>query len=211
MNAERSEMQGAFLVAMQSRYSCRAFDPTRAVAAADLAFVLEAGRLSPSAMGLEPWRFIVAESPAVRARLEVACEHQPHVGQCPVVVAILALTADLHPESDYVRRMLRREMPDPEALKAFLGYYRDHARRGDLTQWSVAQCHIAAANMLTAAAAIGVDSCPVGGFDPAQVTEVLGIDERRYEVALLIALGYRAEARPPRQRLPLDELVLKRV
>jgi nitroreductase len=96
-------------------------------------------------------------------------------------------------------------------LKAFLGYYRDHARRGDLTQWSVAQCHIAAANMLTAAAAIGVDSCPVGGFDPAQVTEVLGIDERRYEVALLIALGYRAEARPPRQRLPLDELVLKRV
>lgn len=203
-------MREAFLGALRLRHACRAFEAGRTVPAADLDYILEAGRLSPSSMGLEPWRFIVVESPVVRARLEVACEHQPHVGQCPVIVVIVALTADLHPESDYVRRMLQREMPDPEALKAFLGYYREYTRRGDLTGWSVAQCHLAAANMMTAAAAAYVDSCPIGGFDPAQVCEVLGIDERRYEVALLLALGYRAGPQPERQRLPLAELVLKR-
>ncbi|MFZ5556614.1 MAG: NAD(P)H-dependent oxidoreductase [Pseudomonadota bacterium] len=204
-------MREAFLGALRLRHACRAFEAGRTVPAADLDYILEAGRLSPSSMGLEPWRFIVVESPVVRARLEVACEHQPHVGQCPVIVVIVALTADLHPESDYVRRMLQREMPDPEALKAFLGYYREYTRRGDLTEWSVAQCHLAAANMMTAAAAAYVDSCPIGGFDPAQVCEVLGIDERRYEVALLLALGYRAGPQPERQRLPLAELVLKRL
>ncbi|HSO06179.1 MAG TPA: nitroreductase family protein, partial [Pelomicrobium sp.] len=160
---------------------------------------------------LEPWRFIVAESPAVRARLQAACENQPQVGGCSVVVAILALTADLYPDSDYVRSMLRREVADEAAFRQFLDYYRAYARRGDLTQWSVAQCHIAAANMMTAAAAAGLDSCPIGGFDAAQVGEILGVDERRHEVALLLALGYRAEEQPPRQRLPLPELVLKRL
>jgi nitroreductase len=204
-------MREAFLNAMQARFACRAFAPGRTIPGKDLDYVLEAGRLSPSSMGLEHWRFIVVESPEVRARLQAACEGQPQVGQCSVVVAILALTADLHPESSYVKAMLGRGAPDDAGLRASLDYYRDYTRRGDLTDWSVAQCHIAAANMMTGAAAIGLDSCPIGGFDAAQACEVLGIDERRYEVALLLALGYRAGAPAPRQRLPLRELVIRRV
>jgi nitroreductase len=73
--------------------------------------------------------------------------------------------------------------------------------------WSVAQCHVAAANMLMAAAAIGIDSCPMGGFEPEAVAEVLRIDRARYEVALLVALGYRAHPQPRRHRLSLDDLV----
>ena len=73
--------------------------------------------------------------------------------------------------------------------------------------WSVAHCHIAAANMMTAAAAIGVDSCPIGGFDRASVHRVLGIDETKHEVALILCLGYRAQPQPLKRRLPLAELV----
>jgi nitroreductase len=47
----------------------------------------------------------------------------------------------------------------------------------------------------------------MGGFEPESVAEVLKIDRSRFEVALLVALGYRAQAQPPRHRLPLAELV----
>jgi nitroreductase len=84
--------------------------------------------------------------------------------------------------------------------------YHDIAR-GDVAAWSIAQCHIAAADMMLAAAVIGLDSCPMGGFEPAAVAEVLGIDRTRVEVALLLALGHRVEPQPPKHRLPMADLV----
>lgn len=57
------------------------------------------------------------------------------------------------------------------------------------------------------AAAIGVGSCPIGGFDRASVHRVLGIDETKHEVALILCLGYRAQPQPLKRRLPLAELV----
>ena len=84
--------------------------------------------------------------------------------------------------------------------------YRDIAH-GDVAAWSVAQCHIAAAEMMMAAAVIGLDSCPMGGFEAEAVAEVLQIDRAKVEIALLLALGYRAQPQPPKQRLPMQELV----
>lgn len=77
----------------------------------------------------------------------------------------------------------------------------------DIAAWSVAQCHIAAANMMTAAAISGIDSCPVGGFDADQIARILDIDPTRFTVALVLPLGYRAEQQPIRHRLSLAELV----
>jgi len=61
--------------------------------------------------------------------------------------------------------------------------------------------------MMMAAAVIGVDSCPMGGFNPEAVAEVLQIDRSNVEVALLLALGYRTGPQPPRHRLPMAALV----
>ena len=74
-------------------------------------------------------------------------------------------------------------------------------------QWSISQCHLAAANMMTAAAAIGIDSCPIGGFDPVQLSELLGITADDYVVALVLPFGYGAHEPPEKHRLAFDEVV----
>jgi len=102
--------------------------------------------------------------------------------------------------------MLRRLVGSDWQLEEAMQIYHDTAR-GDLAAWSVAQCHIAAAEMMMAAAVIGIDSCPMGGFEPEAVAETLGIDRGKVEVALLLALGYRAQPQPPKHRLPLAEIV----
>ncbi|MGO8919663.1 MAG: NAD(P)H-dependent oxidoreductase [Stellaceae bacterium] len=199
-------MREEFLRLLQFRHACKLFDERRPVARADLDYVLEAGRLAPSSLGLEPWRFLVVEDHALRRHLRPACWNQSQITSAGTVIVILALTADLKPETGYARRMLGRLVASEGELEEALQIYRG-ITHGDLAAWSVAQCHIAAAEMMLAAAAIGIDTCPMGGFEPEAVADVLAIDRSRFEVALLLALGYRAQAQPAKHRLPLSDLV----
>jgi nitroreductase len=199
-------MREELMQALHFRHACRLFDETRTLPAADLDYILEAGRLAPSSLGLEPWRFLIIEDRELRRRLRPACWNQSQITTASVIVVILALTAELRPETGYARRMLRRLVATESEMEEAMQIYRDIVR-GDLAAWSVAQCHVAATEMMIAAAVIGVDSCPMGGFEPEAVAEVLKVDRSKVEVALLLALGYRAQPPPPRHRLPLAEIV----
>lgn len=200
-------MKQEFLQAMHFRHACKLFDATRQVAQDDLEFILEVGRLSPSSIGMEHWKFIVTRRQELKDALRQACMDQPQLSTCSVVMVILAKTADLAPDSEYVRTMLRRlDMPEAE-YQGMLDFYHQFVASTDITAWSVAQCHIAAANMMTAAASIGIDSCPIGAFEPSAVQQLLELDAERYAVALLLPLGYRAKPQPPKHRLAMAELV----
>lgn len=76
-----------------------------------------------------------------------------------------------------------------------------------LARESGLQHHIAAANMMTAAAAIGIDSCPLSGFDQDNAKHALGIGGAEYEVALILPLGYRMNPQPEKRYQPLSDLV----
>jgi len=199
----RNELLQIFL----RRHACHQFLPDRALPREDLEFILEAGRLSPSSFGLEPWRFIVCAQAVDKQALQAACFGQAQVGSASVVVVILARLAELHPDSPYVRRLMAREYPQAEALQGALRNYREFHAAADVPTWSAAQCHIAAANMMTAAAGIGVDSCAIGGFIPGELCRVLDIDARVNQPVLVLPLGYCAHPAGEKQRLALTEML----
>ncbi len=199
-------MKQQLLEIFHRRHACHLFHVDRPLPPEDLAFILEAGRLSPSSFGLEQWKFLVLSSAADRQAMQNACFGQPQVGSAAALVVILAKIADLAPDAPYAQTLLKREYPG-EAFAPALTNYRGFHGAIDVRAWSVTQCHIAAANMMTAASAVGMDSCPIGGFVPDEVRRLLNIDPDQYEVALVLALGACAEPAPPKQRLPLSDLV----
>lgn len=188
------------------RYACHLFERDKAIAPSDLEFVLEAGRLSPSSFGLEHWKFVVVQSPELKQALQGACFQQEQVGSAAANIVILAKLAELQPDSPYIQAMLEREYPEDQLPMAQANYRNLHAAT-DVRAWSVSQCHLAAANMMTAATAAGLDSCAIGGFLPDQVKQLLQIDPEQYEVALILSLGYCQESPHEKRRLPLTELV----
>lgn len=200
-------MKNELLAAFQRRHACHLFQADRQIDADDLAFILEAGRLSPSSFGLEQWKFLVLTGSEQKRALQDACFGQPQVGSASAVVVILARLADLDPDTEYVRRLMNREYPDRDALEGALKNYRSFHAATDVKAWSAAQCHIAAANMMTAAAGIGVDSCAIGGFVTDQVIAQLGIDPERYLPTLVLPLGFCAHAAGEKLRLPVEEVV----
>ena len=55
---------------------------------------------------------------------------------------------------------------------------------------------IVATHMLLAAASLGVDSCWINKFDPAELAALLGLPEKE-EILMLMDLGYAAEGAGP--------------
>ena len=202
----------AVLAALNFRHACKKFDPQKQIPPDQLREILECGRLSPSSFGMEPWRFLVVQDPALRARLRKVCWDQPQITDCSDLVVILTRPSVVVPDSEYVKgKFARRQLP-ADATEAYIARYRRHMQtevepRMSYYAWGSKQCYIALGNMMTAAAAAGIDSCPIEGFDKQPVEEVLELDTDEYQVAVIVALGYRAGEQTQRLRSEFDEIV----
>ena len=194
-------MQPAVLDAIQHRYACRRFAADRPLSAGELSALLEAGRLAPSAFGLEPWRFIAVTDAAERTAIAHACYDQPAASTAAAFIAIVALVSALDPDSDYVRTQFEAEARGADPAPIYEAY-RALYQTGSVAEWACGQCNFAAAHMLLQAAHLGLGSCPVGGFDAAALAAALRLPAGETP-ALVIALGQCADAPPQRLRKPL--------
>ena len=81
----------------------------------------------------------------------------------------------------------------------------------DIDEWSKRQVYIALGQFMTSAALLGIDTCPIEGFNPPKYDEVLGLTELGYASVVLCPAGYRADddksAAMPKVRYPLQEVV----
>jgi len=193
-------MPTTLLDSIRQRYACRQFLTGHAVTSDELALLLEAGRLAPSAFGMEPWRFILVDA-GKRAAVARACYDQPAVTTAAALIAIVALVAVLDPDSDYVRARFEAEARGGDTAPIYEAY-RALYRTDSIAAWSQGQCNFAAAHMLLQAAHMGLDSCPIGGFEADDLAAALDLAEGEIP-ALLIALGHCNDQAPERLRKPL--------
>jgi len=202
----------AVLEALKFRHACKKFDPSRQIPPEDLLTILECGRISPSSFGMEPWKFVVVQDMTLREKLRKACWNQPQITEASEVVVILARPQDIKPGSDFVKAKFARRGLPVEAEQAYLERYRAHFEAEiepvmSYYAWASKQCYIALANMLSAAAANGIDSCPIEGFNKKEVEAVLDVDGKQFEAAVVFALGYRAGEQTPQLRSDAVEII----
>lgn len=186
------------LDAIDRRYACRLFVAGQTPTADELALLCEAGRLAPSAFGLEPWRFVTVTDPAGCAAVAQACFDQPAAATAQAFIAIVALVDALAPDSDYVRRQFEAEARGGDTVPIYDAYRALH-RTADIAAWAIGQCNFAAAHILLQAAHLGLGSCPIGGFDGDALAAALNLQAGETP-ALVIALGRCAETQPVRLR-----------
>lgn len=202
--------ENLFLEAMNFRHACKLFDEDRKIPKEDFNYILECGRLSPSSFGMEHWRFLVITNQDLKEKLRPYCWNQPQITTCSHLVVIKAIKKDLLPNSDYVKNMFsRRGLPEEMVnnyLKVYENFMQDKLDDEKLFCWSSKQCYIAAANMMSGAAFIKIDSCPIEGFEKDKVEEILNIDKEKEEAALILTFGYRVKPAPEKKRMKLDEI-----
>ena len=205
-------MQNDFTKAMDFRHACKIFDDSKKINDEDMHYILEAGRKSPSSFGMEGWKFLVITNEALKAKLRPVCWDQVQVTSCSHLVIVLAAIENVKVESGEVeKRFKRREMPQ-ESLDFYMDIYAKHLAKTlssdeNIYHWTSKQTYIALANMMTAGAYIGIDSCPIEGFEKEKVEEILELDTSKWQVSVVVPFGYRLNEQSEQLRLPFEEVV----
>ena len=201
-----------FLDAMNFRHACKVFNENKKITDTDMRYILESGVKSPSSFGMEAWKFLVITNDELKAKLRPFCWNQVQITSCSHLVVILAGIDSLKPESgEPKKRFVRRNMPE-EKLEFYLDLYASHLEKTLLSDeniyaWSAKQTYIAAANMMTSAAFIGIDSCPMEGFEKEKVEDILQLDTSKYQLSMILPFGYRINEQSEQLRVPFDEVV----
>ncbi|CAD7289209.1 NAD(P)H-dependent oxidoreductase [Campylobacter suis] len=203
-----------YLEILKFRHACKVFDESKKIGAGEFNFILEAGRLSPSSTGLEQWDFLVVQNKELREKIRALSWNQVQITSCSHLVIVLAKISDIKIHSHYVADMIARR-PDktPEERAGRVAFYQGFLSSNFkdneelIFQWSHEQCMIAATNMMNAAASLGIDSCPIEGFDRAGLNELLGLNPSDKRVAIVVPFGYRLNSQPQKYRRELSDVV----
>lgn len=182
---------------LEWRYATKKFDSTRKISAADWAVLERALVLTASSYGLQPWKFIIVTNPALKSKLRPASWNQAQVEDCSHLVVITAQQDITEADLDrFIARTAEVRGVATDSLAGYKGFMVGDLVNGPrhalIQEWAARQTYIALGNLLTSAAILGIDACPLEGLEPAKYDEILGLKESGYATISACPLGYRA-------------------
>lgn len=205
------------LAQLQWRYATKVFDPVKKIPAADWSALEEALILSPSSYGMQPYHFLVITDQPIREKLVPVSWNQRQPADCSHYVVFATRTANSETDVDeYMARIAEVRGVTAESMGFFKNMLMSDVVNGPrgkvAAEWAARQAYIALGNFMTAAALVGIDTCPMEGFVPAQYDEILGLTEKGLTAAVACAAGYRTAddkyASMPKVRFPESRLIV---
>ncbi len=183
-----------YLQALQKRYSVKKFDPAKKVSPEVLRNILEAGKLSASSLGLQPYKIFVVESDEMLKNLVPSFHNPSQISTCSHLIVIVSKK---NIEASYVDGYFKHISEIREIPVENLGMFRKNIDNYTETNenvhlWAEKQTYIVLGNLMFAAALEQVDSCPMEGFIKEKIEKTLSIDIQKESVAVTLALGYRS-------------------
>ena len=185
------------LEALQWRYATKVFDATKKIPADIWQTLKQALVLTPTSYGLQPYQFLVIDSPAKRAELLPHSWGQKQVVDASHFIVFTAQTkvteADVDKLIHHTSHVTQNSRRVAELLPRHDAGRPVNGPRGKIAhEWATRQTYIALGNLMTCAAVLGVDACPMEGFVPAEYDRVLGLNGSGYASVVCCALGYRS-------------------
>lgn len=204
------------LKALYWRYATKKFDPTHNISKEDWQTLEEALILTPSSYGLQPWKFFVITSKAIRQELTLFSWNQSQVLNCSHYVVF---TIKKHFKTSDIDAYLDQVVHFRKVSKESLSGYRqamindviEGRRSFSINEWATRQTYIALGNFMTCAALRGIDTCPMEGIDPENYDRILKLNGRDLTSVVACAAGYRSiedkYALLPKVRFPKSKVI----
>ncbi len=192
--------------AIQQRRSVKIYDPEYQISEQETRQLLSLAMLSPTAFNIQHWRFVVVKDKVLREKIRAAAWDQAQVTDASLLII---LCADLKAWEKQPERYWRNA---PEEVQQFIlpaieQYYqgKDQVQRDE----AMRSCGIAAQTLMLAAKAMGYDSCPMDGFDFAEVAEMINLPDDHI-ISMFVVVGKALkEANPRAGQLPYSDIVIE--
>ncbi len=193
------------LTAIKERRSVKHYDPNHQMGEAEINALLELALLSPTSFNMQNWRFLVVTNQETKEAIRAAAWNQAQVSEASITIL---LCADLNAHVGGERYWVNAPEPVKEMLVPMIApFYENNPQlQRDEAMRSVG---IASQTLMLAAKAMGYDSCPMIGFDPAKVAEIVNLPEN-HVIGMMLTVGKPLKDANARSgQLPYDEVVFR--
>ncbi len=183
---------------LQTRFATKKFDSSKKVSEDKIQRILEAGNLSASSIGIQPYKFIMVKNEDKRKELGKHSFGQPQPTEASHLLVIATRTnIDQDYLSNYIEFCEKEKGLPAGTLNEFKqmcsGFISTFDTKEKLDNWTSKQAYLAMGTLLIACAEEGVDSVPMEGFVPQMYDEILGLEEKNLKSVLILPIGYAAE------------------
>ncbi len=158
------------------------------------ATILEAIRMAPSSLGLQPFKVLVIEDKEIREKMKSVCFNQPQITESAYVL-VFAVYKDNYSKiaDDYINLIAKTRNQSIESLIDYKNRISNYISGKDNTAWAARQAYIAFGFGLAVAAMLQVDTTPMEGFNPEELDKLLNLENKNLKSVVMMAVGKRDE------------------
>ena len=196
------------------RYATKQYDATKKLTNEQLEIIKDSLRLTPSAYGIQPLKFIFVASPALREQIKEIAFNQGQVVDASHLLIICSYTSiDEDYLNNHVSLVTETRNTPAERAAGFSEFLKKNILNmadSDVEPWNVHQAYIALGQLLHTCASMRVDATPMEGFNAKKLDELLGLADQKVKSVLLCPIGFRstednyqhlAKVRKPKEQL----------
>lgn len=202
--------------ALNWRYAVKKFDSTAILSEKEIHQIIESIRLSPSSLGLQPYKVIVVENQELREKLIPVSWDQDKVAKSSHLLVLACYNKLDENFIDARINLLKRVqgLSDERATsykERIMTFIKGMSPESQ-AEWIKKQAYIALGIALASLAQMKIDSCPMEGFTPSEYDRILGLEKSGLTTTLVLPIGRRAandyNASLPKARNSLDEFAV---
>lgn len=192
--------------AIETRRAIKKFDSTYKMSNNDVQKLMEHVILAPTSYNQQNWRFVYVTDRDVKEKISMAArgQAQPKDGSLVVI-----LCGDMNAwKTEPIRYWKNHPAEKQETVKAALERKYDGNPQNQRDE-AVRSCGMAAQTIMLAARQMGLDSCPMVGFEYDELSELIKLPEDHL-IVMMVVVGKRAEDAAVRGgQLPLDQVAFE--
>jgi len=192
------------------RRSVKVYDPEVKISREEMTEILTEATRAPSAINMQPWRFLVIDSVEGKEKLApLASFNQSQVLTSSAVIAVFYDANNIeYIDEIYGKAVELGYMPQDIMelnLQQAKSYYANISS-SDLRDMNLIDSGIVSMQLMLVARAHGYDTNPMAGYDKERIAEVFGLHKDRFQPVMLISIGKAAKEGYPSYRLPVETI-----
>ncbi|WP_319480218.1 NAD(P)H-dependent oxidoreductase [uncultured Draconibacterium sp.] len=183
---------------LEWRYATKKFDPEKKIGTYELDKLKRAIQLSVSSYGLQFYKVLIIEDLEIRKQLKPVSWDQNQITDASHLFVFCNYNKVKKEDIDaFIRLTANTRNIDYNDLRGYGDFIEtklNEKTKAQLTNWLERQPYLALSTLLMACAELGIDACPMEGFEPEKYNEILGLKEKGLNACVIASVGYRHES-----------------
>ncbi|TWT41616.1 nitroreductase family protein [Botrimarina hoheduenensis] len=172
--------------AIEARRAVKHYDPNFVMSDTDIDRLMDLTLLSPTSFNIQHWRFVLVRDNELKQQLRAAAWDQAQVTDANLTILVCADLKAWGKEPERYWRNAPQQTQDM-LVPMISGFYSQAGPQMERDE-AMRSVGIASQTLMLAAKAMGYDSCPMIGFDPVKVAEIIGLPDE-HVIGLMITVG----------------------